>query len=141
MMPSSSRARPQAGLSWIHDGAGRDSPGGAPVGHDDAGIARPLRAELGESRVRLAMIGPGGEKLVRFACVINDPAHAAGPHGLGAVMGSKNLKAVAARGKASTSRRPIPRTGSRNCASGCATTGRNKSRAARHGHRRRPART
>lgn len=58
-----------------------------------------IQAELGDSKVRLAMIGPGGEKLVRYACVINDLRHAAGRSGLGAVMGSKNLKAVAARGK------------------------------------------
>jgi aldehyde:ferredoxin oxidoreductase len=45
------------------------------------------------------MIGPGGEKMVRYACVINDLRHAAGRSGLGAVMGSKNLKAVAALGK------------------------------------------
>ena len=58
-----------------------------------------IQKELGDSRVRLAMIGPGGEKMVRFACVINDLRHAAGRSGLGAVMGSKNLKAVAARGR------------------------------------------
>jgi aldehyde:ferredoxin oxidoreductase len=57
-----------------------------------------IQAELDDSLVRLAMIGPGGEKMVRFACVINDLRHAAGRTGLGAVMGSKNLKAVAARG-------------------------------------------
>jgi len=57
-----------------------------------------VRDELGEPRARLAMIGPGGEKLVRYACVINDVKHAAGRTGLGAVMGSKNLKCVAARG-------------------------------------------
>jgi aldehyde:ferredoxin oxidoreductase len=59
-----------------------------------------IQAELGgDARIRLAMIGPGGENLVRYACVINDLRHAAGRTGTGAVMGSKNLKAVAARGK------------------------------------------
>ena len=57
-----------------------------------------IREELGEPRARLAMIGPGGEKMIRFACVINDLKHAAGRTGLGAVMGSKNLKAIAVRG-------------------------------------------
>ena len=47
------------------------------------------------------MIGPGGEKMARTACVINDLRHAAGRRGLGAVMGSKHLKAIAARGKTS----------------------------------------
>ncbi|NLX44171.1 MAG: aldehyde ferredoxin oxidoreductase family protein [Chloroflexi bacterium] len=58
-----------------------------------------IQAELDDKRVRLAMIGPGGENLVRYACVINDLRHAAGRSGTGAVMGSKNLKAVAARGQ------------------------------------------
>jgi aldehyde:ferredoxin oxidoreductase len=47
---------------------------------------------------RVACIGPAGEKLVLFAAVINDKHRAAGRSGLGAVMGSKNLKAVAVRG-------------------------------------------
>jgi len=47
---------------------------------------------------RVACIGPAGEKLVLFATVMNDKHRAAGRSGLGAVMGSKNLKAVAVRG-------------------------------------------
>ena len=47
---------------------------------------------------RVACIGPAGEKLVNFAGVINDKHRAAGRSGVGAVMGSKNLKAVAVRG-------------------------------------------
>jgi len=57
-----------------------------------------LRRELGDERVRCAMIGPAGENLVRFACIMNGLHDAAGRTGLGAVMGSKNLKAVAVRG-------------------------------------------
>ena len=57
-----------------------------------------IQAELGgDARIRLAMIGPAGENMVRYACVINDLRHAAGR--TGARDGSKNLKAVAARGK------------------------------------------
>jgi len=48
--------------------------------------------------VHVASIGPAGEKLVRFACVMNDKGRAAGRSGVGAVMGSKNLKAIAVRG-------------------------------------------
>jgi aldehyde:ferredoxin oxidoreductase len=44
------------------------------------------------------LIGPAGEKLVRFACVVNELKHANGRTGMGAVMGSKNLKAIAVRG-------------------------------------------
>jgi aldehyde:ferredoxin oxidoreductase len=57
-----------------------------------------IRTELQDQHVRVAMIGPGGEKLVRFSCIMHGPFDAAGRGGLGAVMGSKNLKAVAVRG-------------------------------------------
>ena len=50
---------------------------------------------------RVACIGPGGEKLVLFATVMNDKHRAAGRSGLGAVMGSKNLKAVVVKGSKS----------------------------------------
>jgi aldehyde:ferredoxin oxidoreductase len=50
---------------------------------------------------RVACIGPAGEKLARYACVINDKHRAAGRSGVGAVMGSKNLKAVAVKGSGS----------------------------------------
>lgn len=46
----------------------------------------------------VACIGPAGENLVLFACIINDKHRAAGRTGIGAVMGSKNLKAIAVRG-------------------------------------------
>jgi aldehyde:ferredoxin oxidoreductase len=47
---------------------------------------------------RVTCIGPAGENLVKLACIINDNGRAAGRSGVGAVMGSKNLKAVAVRG-------------------------------------------
>jgi aldehyde:ferredoxin oxidoreductase len=55
-------------------------------------------AELGEPRARVAQIGPAGENLVRFACIANELNEVAGRTGLGAVMGSKKLKAIAVRG-------------------------------------------
>ena len=57
-----------------------------------------IRKELDNKAVKVAQIGPGGEKKVRYACVINDMNHAAGRCGMGAVMGAKNLKAVAVKG-------------------------------------------
>jgi len=57
-----------------------------------------IRAELGDPGIRIAQIGPAGENMVRFACVVNDLDAFAGRTGMGAVMGSKNLKAVACRG-------------------------------------------
>jgi len=58
-----------------------------------------IKGELGDEKVRIASIGPGGENLVRYACIMHDLRHAAGRTGMGAIMGSKNLKAVAVRGK------------------------------------------
>jgi aldehyde:ferredoxin oxidoreductase len=52
---------------------------------------------------RVAAIGPAGENLVRIAGIIADKDHAAARTGVGAVMGSKNLKAIAARGT-----KPVP---------------------------------
>jgi len=58
-----------------------------------------LRGELGDSKVEVLQIGPAGERLVRFASIMNMCNRALGRTGLGAVMGSKNLKAIAVRGK------------------------------------------
>ena len=57
-----------------------------------------LREDVGDENVGVASIGPGGENLVRYANITNDRHRQAGRTGLGAVMGSKNLKAVAVRG-------------------------------------------
>lgn len=54
--------------------------------------------ELGDRRFRTCYIGPAGENLVRFACIINTAGRAAGRGGVGCIMGSKNLKAIAVRG-------------------------------------------
>ena len=54
--------------------------------------------EIGDENVCPATIGPGGENLVKFANITNDRYRQAGRTGMGAVMGSKNLKAVAVRG-------------------------------------------
>lgn len=58
-----------------------------------------IQRELGDKRVRTAVIGPAGERLVRFASISNDITHVAGRTGVGAVMGSKRLKAIAVRGE------------------------------------------
>jgi aldehyde:ferredoxin oxidoreductase len=57
-----------------------------------------LRNQLGIPQLRTSCIGPAGEKLVKFACIMNDKHRAAGRSGVGAVMGSKLLKAIAVRG-------------------------------------------
>jgi len=65
----------------------------------DTGDAQDLIAEdVGEKRLRALMIGKAGENMVRFAGVASDLSHFHGRSGMGAVMGSKNLKGVACRG-------------------------------------------
>lgn len=54
--------------------------------------------ESGDPRTKVACIGPAGERLARISCIINDKHRAAGRSGVGAVMGSKNLKAIAVKG-------------------------------------------
>jgi aldehyde:ferredoxin oxidoreductase len=51
-----------------------------------------------DPKVRVACIGPAGEKLVRYASIVTDESRVCGRAGMGAVMGSKKLKAVAVRG-------------------------------------------
>ncbi len=57
-----------------------------------------IREELGDDEIKSAVIGQAGENLVRYANVMTGIKNAAGRTGMGAVMGSKNLKAVAVRG-------------------------------------------
>lgn len=56
-----------------------------------------IKQDLKDQGVRVACIGPAGERLSRIACIINE-RRAVGRRGLGAVMGSKNLKAIVVRG-------------------------------------------
>jgi aldehyde:ferredoxin oxidoreductase len=60
-----------------------------------------IKEDLGDEEIQIACIGPAGENLVRSACIITNRARSASRCGLGAVMGSKNLKAVAVRGSGS----------------------------------------
>jgi aldehyde:ferredoxin oxidoreductase len=57
-----------------------------------------LAEELGDKRIQVTQIGPAGEKLVRFAAIMNMATRAHGRTGMGAVMGSKKLKAIVVRG-------------------------------------------
>jgi len=83
---------------WIHDGEASIRDASHFWGHNTKEVQEGISAELGDNRIRVAAIGPGGEHLVRYACVMNELKDAAGRGGMGAVMGSKNLKAIAVRG-------------------------------------------
>ena len=56
-----------------------------------------IKKEVGTNKMEVAQIGPAGENLVKYACIINMKTRANGRNGTGAVMGSKNLKAVAVK--------------------------------------------
>lgn len=61
-------------------------------------VEKTIREELGDPKIEVAQIGPAGEKLARFAAIMNMCNRANGRTGMGAVMGSKLLKAIAVRG-------------------------------------------
>jgi aldehyde:ferredoxin oxidoreductase len=67
-------------------------------GKDTRETIQMIRKETGDPDLQVLAIGPAGENMVRFACVISYDGHCGGRTGMGAVMGSKNLKAVAVRG-------------------------------------------
>lgn len=83
---------------WIHDGEVEIRDASKIIGMVTGESQEYIRNELGDKRIRVLQIGPGGEKLVRYACIINELKHVNGRTGMGAVMGSKNLKAIAVRG-------------------------------------------
>lgn len=58
-----------------------------------------LAEECGSDKVKALTIGPAGENLVKFACIMSGRHHSAGRTGMGAVMGSKNLKAIVVAGR------------------------------------------
>lgn len=84
---------------WIKDGEVEIRPADKLWGLDITETLNALKVELGDKSLRAAAIGPAGEKLSLISAVINDYGRAAARSGIGAVMGSKNLKAVVVRGK------------------------------------------
>ncbi len=83
---------------YIHDGKVELRSAEKIWGLETGPAQEKIREELKEKRVRVAIIGPAGENLVRYACVVNELKHVNGRSGMGAVMGSKNIKAVAVKG-------------------------------------------
>lgn len=82
---------------FINEGEARLCDADALWGRDCYETEEMLKEELGND-VHVACIGPAGEKLSLISCVINDKGRAAGRSGLGAVMGSKRLKAIVVKG-------------------------------------------
>ncbi|HEC23362.1 MAG TPA: aldehyde:ferredoxin oxidoreductase [Chloroflexi bacterium] len=84
---------------WIHDGEAELRDAAHLWGRITGEVEDALREELGDEKIEVLQCGPAGEKGVRFAALINMSTRANGRTGMGAVMGSKNLKAVVVRGK------------------------------------------
>ena len=84
---------------WINEGEAELRDGSSLWGLEIGECQDRMREATGEPQAKTALIGPAGERMVRIACVINDLSHVAGRSGMGAVMGSKNLKGVAVRGR------------------------------------------
>jgi len=84
---------------WVRDGEAELRDASHLWGRITGDVETAIRKELGDARVEVMQIGPAGEKLVSYACILNMVNRANGRTGMGAVMGSKNLKAIAVRGK------------------------------------------
>jgi len=82
---------------WIKDGKVAFRSADRVWGTNTIDCQQIIKNDLNDQNIRIACIGPAGENLSRLACIINE-RRAAGRKGLGAVMGSKNLKAIAIRG-------------------------------------------
>ena len=87
---------------WLHHGEAELRDAADIWGLTNGQAKDRLAEELGDSKIRVASIGKAGENLCLMGNVINELAHANGRTGMGAVMGSKNLKAVVARGDSSS---------------------------------------
>lgn len=83
---------------WINQGEAELRDAGHLWGRTTGDVDEMLVEELGDKRIQVTQVGPSGEKLVRFAAILNMATRAHGRTGMGAVMGSKKLKAIVVRG-------------------------------------------
>jgi aldehyde:ferredoxin oxidoreductase len=83
---------------FVNDGQAQVKDAGRLWGKDTHETEKLVKEELEDKDVKVASIGPAGENLVKYSCITNDFYRQSGRGGAGAIMGSKNLKAVAVRG-------------------------------------------
>jgi len=83
---------------WVHDGEAELRDAAHLWGHFTADVEDAIREELGDRRIHVLQCGPAGERGVLFGALINSATRANGRTGMGTVMASKNLRAVAVRG-------------------------------------------
>jgi aldehyde:ferredoxin oxidoreductase len=84
---------------WIHDGQAELREAAHLWGKITGEVDDILKAELGDPKIQVLQTGIAGENMVRYAALMNMANRANGRTGMGAVMASKNLKAVVVRGK------------------------------------------
>lgn len=84
---------------WIEDGKVELKDASHLWGKDTGYTEQKIREELNDDKVKISCIGQAGENQVLYASIVHDLRHSNGRTGMGAVMGSKNLKAVAVRGR------------------------------------------
>jgi aldehyde:ferredoxin oxidoreductase len=84
---------------WLHNGEAEILPAEHLWGKVTGEVEESIKNELQDEKIEIVQCGPAGENGVRYASLINMCNRANGRTGMGAVMGSKNLKAVAVRGK------------------------------------------
>jgi aldehyde:ferredoxin oxidoreductase len=89
---------PEPVYLWIQDGHCEIRPAAHLWGMDTYTTQAAVIKELGTGKMRVAVIGPAGEAQIPFASILTDHGRVAGRTGMGAVMGAKNLKAVAVKG-------------------------------------------
>ena len=79
---------------WIQDGQASIKDAGHLWGRETKETQEAIRAEMGDDRIQVALIGPAGENLVRYACIMHGLHDAAARGGVGAVMGSKKFVSI-----------------------------------------------
>lgn len=84
---------------WVHDGTAELRDASHLWGRFTADVEDAIRAELGDRQIKVLQCGPAAEAGVRFGALINNANRANGRTGMGTVMASKRLKAIAVRGR------------------------------------------
>jgi len=87
---------------WVYNGVVEIKSAKHLWGLDTIETCDAIKSEIGDQKARVTAIGPAGEKLVRFASSVSDEVRVSGRTGMGAVMGSKKLKAIAVKGEKRT---------------------------------------
>ena len=89
---------PEPAWIWVKDGAAEIRDARALWGQDPPTVQAAIKEETGEKLCRVLQIGRAGENLVPYAMLMNELRHYNGRTGMGAVMGSKNVRAIAVKG-------------------------------------------